>query len=573
MLHTFKNGQGSVVLRVKLLDSSSTGGAGLTGLTSASSGLIVSTIADNEAAATTYTAAGSTIEGITTLGTYAAPTATKCRFKEVDATNHKGVYELQFADARFAVSGAKSLLVSIAGATNLAQADFVVQLQSDDPYVAKPTNYASLAIDGSGRVDASKLAGQTITAAAGVTFPSSVASPTNITAGTITTVTNLTNLPAITAGWITAAGIAAGAFNGKGDWNVGKTGYSLIQAFPANFSTMSITADGLVDMGASAVATAVWNAATAAYGSAGSYGLLIATNLDAQVSTVGGGSLTAAGIADAVWDELLPGHVISGSAGAGLSAAGSAGDPWSILVPGSYAAGTAGYIMGAMSTKINYLPSATAGAAGGLTIAGANAEMTVNITGNLTGNVTGSVGNVTTVSDKTGYSLSSAGVQAIWDALTSALTTVGSIGKRIADYLTGDAYARLGAPAGASHAADNAAIQADTTNIRTRLPAALAGGRMDSNLGAINGSTARLAAFDRAVAGNVIGTVGAGSTTTTIVSSALAPAGSVMTQFKGRNITFADNTTTAALRGQMTDITSSTASATPTFTEIGRAHV
>lgn len=48
-----------------------------------------------------------------------------------------------------------------------------------------------------------QLAGQTVTAAAGVTFPSSVASPTNITAGTITTVTNLTNAP--TAGDFTAA--------------------------------------------------------------------------------------------------------------------------------------------------------------------------------------------------------------------------------------------------------------------------------------------------------------------------------------------------------------------------------
>jgi len=45
-------------------------------------------------------------------------------------------------------------------------------------------------------------------------------------------------------------------------------------------------------------------------------------------------------------------------------------------------------------------------------------------------------------------------VQAIWDALTSALTTVGSIGKRIADYLTGDAFARLGAPNGVSISAD-----------------------------------------------------------------------------------------------------------------------
>jgi ethanolamine utilization protein EutA (predicted chaperonin) len=43
------------------------------------------------------------------------------------------------------------------------------------------------------------------------TFPGTVASTTNITAGTITTTTNLTNLPPITADWITAAGIAADA--------------------------------------------------------------------------------------------------------------------------------------------------------------------------------------------------------------------------------------------------------------------------------------------------------------------------------------------------------------------------
>ena len=42
-------------------------------------------------------------------------------------------------------------------------------------------------------------------------FPQSVDLSTGITAGTITTVTNLTNLPAITAGWLTATGIAADA--------------------------------------------------------------------------------------------------------------------------------------------------------------------------------------------------------------------------------------------------------------------------------------------------------------------------------------------------------------------------
>src|SRR5882724_5699554 len=113
----------SNVIRVKLLDSSSTTGAGLTGLTSASSGLIISTICDNEASATVYTVAGSTIQTITTFGTFQAPSASNVRFKEVDSTNHKGVYELQIADARFAVASSRSMLISILGATNLAQYD------------------------------------------------------------------------------------------------------------------------------------------------------------------------------------------------------------------------------------------------------------------------------------------------------------------------------------------------------------------------------------------------------------------------------------------------------------------
>ena len=44
---------------------------------------------------------------------------------------------------------------------------------------------------------------------------------------TVATVTTLTNLPSIPANWLTAAGIAASALNGKGDWNIGKTEYSL----------------------------------------------------------------------------------------------------------------------------------------------------------------------------------------------------------------------------------------------------------------------------------------------------------------------------------------------------------
>ena len=109
-------------------------------------------------------------------------------------------------------------------------------------------------------------------------------------------------------------------------------------------------------------------------------------------------------------------------------------------------------------------------------------------------------------------------------------------------------------------------IQSDLDNIQTRIPAALVGGRMDADMGAIGTSTTALAAFKRAVQGNVIGTVGAASTTTSIVTSAVTPATSVADQLKGRILTFADDTTTAALRGQATDITASSASATPVLT-------
>ena len=183
MLISYKRGQGSIVLRVKIRDSSASTGAGLTGLTNASTGLIISTIADNESSPTTYTVAGSTIESITTLGTYAAPTATKCRFKEVDSTNHKGIYEIQIADARFAVSSAKSVLISISGATNAAECDALVPLTDLNPYDAVHaglsalpntacTTNASLLTSGtgtdqlsvtSGRIDIGKALGTAVT--------------------------------------------------------------------------------------------------------------------------------------------------------------------------------------------------------------------------------------------------------------------------------------------------------------------------------------------------------------------------------------------------------------------------
>ena len=116
-------------------------------------------------------------------------------------------------------------------------------------------------------------------------------------------------------------------------------------------------------------------------------------------------------------------------------------------------------------------------------------------------------------------------------------------------------------------------IQADIDDIQTRIPAALVGGRMDSNLSAIGNDTTALTAFKRAVLGNIIGTVGAASTTTSIVTSSMTPAAAVMDQFLGRIVVFDKDTTTANLRGQATDITASSAAGVLTVTTLTTAPV
>lgn len=77
-----------------------------------------------------------------------------------------------------------------------------------------PSNFSSLTITPAGIVDADieTIKGQTVTCAGGVTVPTgTLASTTNIAAGTLTTVTNLTNLPTMPTDWITNTGLSAGA--------------------------------------------------------------------------------------------------------------------------------------------------------------------------------------------------------------------------------------------------------------------------------------------------------------------------------------------------------------------------
>jgi hypothetical protein len=175
-----------------------------------------------------------------------------------------------------------------------------------------------------------QLAGQTVTAAAGVTFPTSVASPTNITAGTITTATNLTNAP--TAGDFTAtmktsigtavAASAVASVTGNVGGNVTGSVGSVTGLTASDVGLIKVVTDKIATMLADAgISPTEYQFKTVALANGPS-----------------GSGPSAATIADAVWDELIAGHLGAGSTGESLSNAGSAGNPWSTVIEGSYTA-------------------------------------------------------------------------------------------------------------------------------------------------------------------------------------------------------------------------------------------
>ncbi len=217
---------------------------------------------------------------------------------------------------------------------------------------------------------------------------STLASQTNITAGTITTVTNLTNAP--TSGDFTSAmktslnaATPASITNVDNVWTV--TTRKLTANGLDNITAWTVDITGTVSgnaPAATALSTAQWTNTLAT--NLGTTNSTVATNLNATITsrmatyvqptgflaatfpatvasttnitaasgiTIGTNGITAAGIDSgaltaAVWDELIAGHTASGTFGGALNAAGSSGDPWSTTLPGAYAVGTAGYIVG-----------------------------------------------------------------------------------------------------------------------------------------------------------------------------------------------------------------------------------
>lgn len=112
------------ICHIFIQDTSSVTGGGLTGLTFDSSGLTGYYMRSGASAAVQLT-----MVTIGTLGTYAPDTAAKCGFKEVDATNMPGVYEIQLANNCLA-TGADAVTVMFKGATNMAPVVLEIQMRN-----------------------------------------------------------------------------------------------------------------------------------------------------------------------------------------------------------------------------------------------------------------------------------------------------------------------------------------------------------------------------------------------------------------------------------------------------------
>lgn len=100
------------------------------------------------------------------------------------------------------VNSTKVVTVDYAWVTQPDATSVYAVLFDNAPVLNSSLQVTAASTGGTVTANVTQIAGQTASAATGVTFPGTIASPTNITAGTITTATNLTNAP--TAGDFTA---------------------------------------------------------------------------------------------------------------------------------------------------------------------------------------------------------------------------------------------------------------------------------------------------------------------------------------------------------------------------------
>ena len=370
MKRKLKGGLTSVSLPVFIADTSSTTGGGLSGVTSASSGLVMEYRRQGQSTWTNVTPQA----GKTTLGSYLSGGI-------LADGSLAGAYEVDFPDAAFA-SGARMVLCRIRGVTNMLSVLIEIELDAVDYQDAAAfglSKFADIETDTQNiqsRIPEALVDGRIVAQAQSVTD---------------------------------------------------KNGYALTQAFPANFNLLGIGATGeilvvqeVAELGVSAltangageaIPSYVWNALTTTTYTDQSFGdrILISTNNNRSVAVtvthhaaavlhdaepnsipedafqngavsarviaadaIDGDALaasalteianavaapTAAVIADAVWDEILVGHLGAGTTGEALNNSGGSGNPWITDIATGYTGTQAGNVLNQVKAKADLITS------------------------------------------------------------------------------------------------------------------------------------------------------------------------------------------------------------------------
>ena len=330
-----------------ILDSSSTVGAGKTGLTSATAGWKVYYVRPGAAPV------------LITLGTAVAATAafTSASFSEVDATNMPGVYRFDVPDAVFA-AGQDKAIVMLSGPTNVAPVTLEYQLTAaGEPWIAggvwnaQLTNYAT---QGTGETFSTDTYGTKVCRTTSANRNLSVSGTQAVTL----------NAASVTAATFGDDALIIGAAAGAGI----KIRFAVAAITSTTFATDAITstviaADAITSAELSTtandeIAAAVWAVATrtitggtvttvstgavtaASFAddalviqSAAALGNKIRFAADAITSTViATDAITNAELAatavQEIWDYNVSAYVTAGLAGTYLKNAGAAGNPW-----------------------------------------------------------------------------------------------------------------------------------------------------------------------------------------------------------------------------------------------------
>lgn len=388
MARTMLAGATSQSIYMVILDSTSTTGGRKTGL------------AFNTASLTAYYVLNGGSAVAITLATLAAANSAYSSggFKEVDATNMPGVYRLDVPNA--AIASGPGAVITLKGATGMVQVDIEIQLEAinaQDSVRAGLTALPNAAAEAAGGLFTRGTGAGQINQAANGLIDTSVlrwngtAVTTPVTAGTPV-------VDWIPSGWRKNTAQTGAASTITLDASASATDslykYSLIMILSGTGAGQARLITGYV--GATKVAT-------------------VTPSWTTNPSSDSVFALMPLSLADvAAWQTAA----VSTPTNAGVPNVNT--KTWNDLA----------------TVELPMVPAT----AGRKPVVDSNGLVDSNVvklgpTGSGTAQTARDVGASVLVGDKTGFSLSGAGVQAIWDALTSALTTAGSVGKKIVDNL------------------------------------------------------------------------------------------------------------------------------------------